>query len=46
MVKNEKYILEFCGKSCPVGPKLHPPLDASSPLDYCPQSNENLLNKV
>jgi hypothetical protein len=45
MVKNKKYILELCGKSCLVGPKLHPPLDASSPLECCPQSHEILSNK-
>jgi hypothetical protein len=34
------YILELSGKSCPVGPELHPPFDASSPLGCCPQSHE------
>jgi hypothetical protein len=28
-----------------VGPELHPPFDASSPLGYCLQSHEILLNK-
>jgi hypothetical protein len=41
------YILELSGKSCPVGPELHPPFDASlSPPAGCgPQSHEILLNK-
>jgi hypothetical protein len=33
------------GKACPVGPELHPALDASSPLGCCPQSHEIWLNK-
>jgi hypothetical protein len=32
-------LLELSGKSCPLGPELHPSFDAS------PQSNEILLNK-
>jgi hypothetical protein len=44
-------MLLFCGvielfvKSCHVGLELHPSFDVSSPLSYCPQSHEILLNK-
>jgi hypothetical protein len=45
MVKNKNQILALSKKSCPVGPELHLPFDASSPLGCCPQSHEILLNK-
>ncbi len=45
MVNNKNQILVLCKKSCPVSPELHPPFDASSPLERCPQSREILLNK-
>jgi hypothetical protein len=45
MAKNKNQILALSKKSCPVGPELHPPFDASSPLGCCPQSREILLNK-
>jgi len=31
--------------SCPLGPELHPSIDASCPHGCCRQSNEILLNK-
>jgi hypothetical protein len=38
-------LLELSGKSCPLGPELHPSFDASPLHGCCPQSNEILLNK-
>jgi hypothetical protein len=38
-------ILELSVKSCPLGPELHPSIDASSLHGCCRQSNEILLNK-
>jgi hypothetical protein len=38
-------LLAFSIKSCPVRLELHPSFDVSSPLGYCLQSHEMLLNK-
>ncbi len=43
--KQRNQILALCKKSCPVGPELHPPFDASFPFGCCQQSHEFVLNK-
>ncbi len=38
-------LLALFVKSCPIGLELHSSFDASSPLGYCLQNHEMLLNK-